>query len=322
MSEVFISVYEDQKTILERISAKVTDYNWLWNACRASKSPIQAYAELRKNINSDQPYFIGTLSTGIRFVGDARDFPSAWHAINPDANSALIKQMIDHIPPSGCDVVDIGANIGVVSASVAMHLEGRGNVFAFEPSPSTYELAAATIALNGVENVILIKSAVGKQEGSVKFFATPGNSGISSLLNHGFKFLSELQEIEVPICQIDNFFKGRESSVGIMKIDVEGAEIDVIEGASQFISNSLPLVIFEYTPVAAVSHGWTDMDAIRSLSKSGSFDFYAVSEEAEGAILSFPLPANCMDQVNVFSVPSFGSTRTDPGHVATAKSLL
>lgn len=126
------------KSILERIRAKTADYSWIWEMCAGHPSPTEIYAKARQEVDPERPYFFGELSSGIRFAGDARDFSSALHAIYPTCNSTLITGLIEELGGRSGDVIDAGANIGVVSASLARHLGGRGHVHAFEPSPSTF----------------------------------------------------------------------------------------------------------------------------------------------------------------------------------------
>lgn len=290
--------------MLDYIITRSSNYSWIWSACQNSPTPVQTYAELRAAVDNEQPYFFGQLSNGIRFAGDARDFPAALHAINPKSNSTLIDEILRKISDKEGDVIDVGANIGVVCASIARHMGEKGHVYAFEPSPETFCVAAATIALNEVNNVTLIQAAVSNQVGSTKFFATPGNSAISSLRLHEFSFLNSWQTIEASVCTLDSFFEEKEFNPIVIKIDVEGSELAVIQGSTNLISKHLPLIIYEYTPVAANSHGWTEEDSILSLEKNGSFCFSALIEESDGQYTSFPLPENLQSQVNVFATPA------------------
>jgi FkbM family methyltransferase len=265
---------------------------------------------IRERVDPSKPYFFSQLDNGIRFAGDARDFPAILHAIYPACNSALINSLIQEIGDRREDVIDVGTNIGVVAASVARHLAGASLVHAFEPSPETHKIAAATLALNNLNNFTLTQSAISNQDGSISFQATPGNSAIASKRRHKFSLLNEWQEITVPCHRIDSLTDDRNlTGVSVIKIDVEGHELDVIRGSISTIKRFRPTIVYEFTPVAAHDHGWTQDDSVSLLQTALEFDFEAKIEpliENSGEkvrTVSFPLPANITDQVNVFARP-------------------
>ena len=236
-------------------------------------------------------------------MGDARDWPSALHAIDPECNGTLIGALKGELSRRPGDYVDVGTNIGVVAASMAAHLAPTGQVFAFEPSPETMRLAASTMALNGATNVILFNAAASDADGSLEFHATPGNSAIASARRHAFGLLNEWQQVTVPTVRLDTLHAdGELDGVSLLKIDVEGLELSVLRGALEFIAAVRPTVVYEYTPTAAADHGWTQEDSIALLSRAGEFEFTALAED-DGRVLPFPLPDGHLGQVNVFARP-------------------
>lgn len=295
--------YDTCLDILEEIKSKSRDYSWLWEGCRGSSSLHVTFEQLRKGVDPEKPYFFGELSSGIKFVGDARDYPSALHFLHPDANSTLINAILLSIGESRGDFIDVGSNIGVVSASVARHIADRGSVFSFEPAPETFKLAAATIALNGLKNVHLTQAAVSDNSGHDVFYATPGNSAIASLVNHGCTFLNEWDEVKVPVVTLDSFLNNKSINIISIKIDIEGHELKAIKGASCLIKKHIPMIIYEFTPAAAHVHGWSQQDSIDELNNILKFDFEALIEESQNEWISFPLPESVQAQVNVFAKP-------------------
>lgn len=307
--------YDEIRQNLEEIEDRSADYSWLWKALAKKKifrqRPFhETFEKLRQDVDPDRPYFFGEMSNGIKFAGDARDFPSALHAVYPNTNQALIQASIDALSNQGGDVVDIGANIGVVSASISRHIEGRGRLHAIEASPSTLKIAAATLAINGLSNFTLTFSAVAADDRNVQFHTTPGNSAISSLTRHGFQFLNDWKAVEVPGRRLDTLAEviGWDD-LALIKIDVEGHEMDVIRGARETISTKKPVVVFEFTPAAADAFGLKEADFVSLLSGYAGFDFVALVEPSLFATdlplqhVSFPLPEGLNDQVNVFATP-------------------
>jgi FkbM family methyltransferase len=268
---------------------------------------------MRDQVDPHFPYFFGQLENGVKFAADARDLPGALHAIYPSCNSVLINGLIDCIGGQGGDVLDVGTNIGVVAASLARHIDSRGRVFAFEPSPETFRIAAATLALNEAHNVVLTQSAIGDQGGIIKFNSAPGNSAIASSLDHGFSFMNTWTEIAVHCTSIDDFVDREQiSSVSLIKIDVEGAELNVLRGAKSVIMCKRPSVVFEYTPKLAHDLGFDENQYIETFSDASRYYFESLVEpnlspssdrDAGASMIPFPLPVGADAQINVFARP-------------------
>ena len=252
--------------MLSHVESRSADYSAMWADCAASADFIQRFAELRRFVDPDKPFFFGVLANGIKFAGDARDLPCALHALSPASNV----------------------------------------VYSFEPSPSTFRLAAATVALNTLRNVRLVNAAVGAETERITFFATPGNSAISSTRMHGQTFYNEWEQIPVSQVSLDGFLREQGSTnVRAIKIDVEGGELAVINGAANVIGNCRPALSFEYTPAVQTSHGWEADDVISVLKPLGLNKFEAMVEPSFRSLdikmLPFPLPDGIQDQVNVFA---------------------
>jgi FkbM family methyltransferase len=315
--------YKECQLILGEIRSKSANYSWLWTSCgrrnrllpwrekKKNDGPWYiTFEELRHRVDPERPYFFGVHSNGIRFAGDARDVPSAIHAIYPAANSTLINALIAATGRKNGEIIDIGSNIGIVSASLCRHIGTQGRVHAFEPSPSTFNLTAATLALNNLTNFTLTQTAIGDVDGDITFYATPGNSAISSTRRHDFAFLNTWEKITVPSRKLDTIVSANAfRDVNLIKIDVEGHEMSVLRGARTTIERFRPTVVYEYTPVAAPTAGWSALQSITQLESVGSFKFEAIVEPSLEALnqperrISFPLPGGVMDQVNVFAYP-------------------
>jgi FkbM family methyltransferase len=124
--------------------------------------------------------------------------------------------------------IDVGAHVGFWSYYLAMRFE---TVHAFEPS----ELFASCFTRNvRAKNVILHRIAVGENTGTVEMEMTPENTGATHV-RHG-------SPGSIPMRRLDDF--GLEN-VDFMKVDVEGYERMVIEGARETLLRCKPLVIVE-----------------------------------------------------------------------------
>ena len=178
---------------LQLLKPQIGNYNWMWNILRLyarkqNNFPCKFYERLKRLGNPNKPYFIGETGSGIRFLGDYRDFPSVSHAIWPDWNNNLSRFMQEHINPDKGVYLDLGTNLGVVAATMARYLEGKQQVVSFEPVLETALRAASTFALNKLTNISLYQIAIGDKQEEITFFAAPGNSAIATANQHNHTF--------------------------------------------------------------------------------------------------------------------------------------
>ncbi|MEO0426370.1 MAG: FkbM family methyltransferase [Pseudomonadota bacterium] len=133
-------------------------------------------------------------------------------------------------PPGEGLIVDIGANIGTHSLVLARGL-GR-KVIAVEPNPEAQSLLRANIALNGLEDEVTVQTfALGARTSRGRLRQVqPGN--LASV------YIDEAPEGEVEILRLDDF--DLNDRVALIKIDVEGHELQVIDGGLERIGRDLP----------------------------------------------------------------------------------
>ena len=148
----------------------------------------------------------------------------------------------------GMIVLDIGANIGYYSLIAARIVGREGKVYAFEPEPRNYELLVKNIDLNGYSNVVPIQKAISNRCGKVELFIDRVNLGAHSFSRDNNE--KNAGSIEVEATTVDDFLGGlsQDNEVDIIRMDVEGAEGLVIEGAGQALRNSNVRLIMEFSP--------------------------------------------------------------------------
>ncbi|HEX6227781.1 MAG TPA: FkbM family methyltransferase, partial [Chryseolinea sp.] len=141
-------------------------------------------------------------------------------------------------------VYDLGAHHGFLSLLAGKLVGDEGHVYAFEPLPSNFEMLVGNVALNKVKNVKPIHLAISNKEGSVHFSNTihdTANTYVSR--SPGY---SPLNYITVPCNSLDNLVSsGRLALPDFIKIDVEGAEYDVLLGATNLLKENNPLIYLE-----------------------------------------------------------------------------
>jgi FkbM family methyltransferase len=133
--------------------------------------------------------------------------------------------------------VDVGANIGTVTLALARTVGPAGRVVSLEPQRLVFQCLSANLALNGVTCVIALPFAVGRTGGKI---AVPALD-LATEANFGGTRLGQGQETALMIA-LDSLTLKRCS---LIKLDVEGMEFEVLEGAAETIRRTQPVIYFE-----------------------------------------------------------------------------
>ncbi len=136
--------------------------------------------------------------------------------------------------------LDIGANVGKYSVILGKQLKDKGKVFSFEPEPSNLQALIKNLKSNNLTNVKIIPLACSDKKAILNFYINKNNSG-----GHSLKYKTN-NKISVEANTLDNLLKPfKLKRVDLMKIDVEGAESDVLKGAIKPLKKFHPKIIFE-----------------------------------------------------------------------------
>lgn len=151
------------------------------------------------------------------------------------------------IKPGDC-FIDVGANIGLHTLAAARAMGGQGEIIAFEPFEPTKRLLERTIWLNGFSDMVEIQeAAVSNTTGNRSLFLGE-TSGHHSLFERNEENHSAQASIDVANVRLDKFF-ARTKSIDVLKIDAEGAELEVMDSAAVFLKNNNNLtIIAEFCP--------------------------------------------------------------------------
>jgi len=150
----------------------------------------------------------------------------------------------------GDSFMDVGAHYGYFS-SLASHLVGgKGKVISFEAAPNTYKILSKN--LNRLANVISHNKAVSDKPGQLVFYQFPdyyseyNTTDLSQFRTEEWFKKYKPQELQIPATTIDTVNEISDISPSIIKIDVEGAEDQVIRGATGLLKNLSPIVVMEF----------------------------------------------------------------------------
>jgi len=156
-----------------------------------------------------------------------------------DTNNILAK----YVKPNDI-VIEAGANIGSETLLIS-RLADKGHVYAFEPNPYTFERLKINASINELKNVSAYDYALGEQDTHIQFNIYPKdfcNSGMSSK----YMETSNTRKIDVVQKKLDTFVKENNiARVDFIKMDIQGAEMDMINGASDTIAKYKPIIFTE-----------------------------------------------------------------------------
>jgi FkbM family methyltransferase len=158
-------------------------------------------------------------------------------------------------------VYDIGAHVGLVTLVAARRVcPGWGRVYAFEPSPDNFALLERHVRINRYnDRVSAFHCLVGERTaGSVRFACRPGQFTANSLAYD----VPGGEAVHVPMTSIDDMVRsGSLPPADVIKIDVEGYERSVLQGARGLLRERAPVVICAMHPAPLAQLG-TSADAI------------------------------------------------------------
>jgi FkbM family methyltransferase len=183
-------------------------------------------------LNSNDLY----VSAGIRENG-------AWSPEETD----LLGQLV----APGQTVLDVGANMGSHTLAFCNFVGPTGRVHAFEPQRIMFQAMVATVAMNSWTNAYCHQKLVGAEKGSLRLpgvsYETPSNFGMMTLAPDrerakSLTYLDDEEGEEVEMITLDSL---RLAACHLIKIDVEGMEIDVLRGATETIGTHRPLIYME-----------------------------------------------------------------------------
>jgi len=166
----------------------------------------------------------------------------------PEGLEPGTRRVLTKLLRPGMTFVDVGAHVGLLTLAGARAVGPAGKVLAVEPVPLSFELLNRAIVLNGMTGLVETKcAAIGATREQRKLFI--GNVlGHSSLIKTQSLNTETSSEIEVEVLPLDELVQANDR-VDLIKIDVEGAELLVLQGTKRIIADNPELaIIAEYGP--------------------------------------------------------------------------
>ena len=190
-----------------------------------------------------------------------------WSFFDPDEIALLIGALHRRRQyfGDGVALVDCGANIGVHTVECSVEMTGWGSVLAIEAQERLYYALAGNIALNNCFNARALHAAVAAQDGTMRVpvpdYLSPGSFGSLELKPQGnAEFIGQNIDYspaatqEIRCLKLDSLGLAR---IDVIKIDVEGMELEALAGARQAIAKHRPILLVEWlkSPKPQLQHG-------------------------------------------------------------------
>ena len=199
--------------------------------------------------------------------------------------------------------IDVGANIGLVCIPVVERSGGLG--VGFEPEPENFGFFRANVQRHGLgDRVECHALACHAHSGEMTLALSPDNLGDHRLARGDAEGDAERQTIRVPTRRLDDVLRGRTlPQPVVMKVDAQGSEVSVFEGARETLART-DYLVSEYWPAGIVAHG----------DDSSGFREHALGFPFGGVLHVHPLPEPLYTSQYVFEQLSWiKHDGTDPG---------
>lgn len=203
------------------------------------------------------------------------------------------RRFVEGFLQPGMIVLDIGANQGYYTLLASRKVGPRGRVLAFEPSPGELVRLKQHLRLNRCKNVEVFASALGAAEGTAELHIVLGTeSGCHSLRPPNVSQPTSL--LRVPVERLDDVLKMRGiARVDFIKLDVEGAELAVLQGAPELLRRSpRPVILTEVQDIRTEPWGYRAAEILSFLSSLG-FQWFA--PQPSGFLAKLPLDSQTYD---------------------------
>lgn len=198
------------------MNQKYLDYLWWYEAV------MPRLRTLRHRIGF-RPHVLDTVIEGVAckiFIADPT--AAAWYSGGHGGVSPEMRFVRDSVLHAGAKVFEIGGHHGCTAVILARSVGPQGRVVVCEPVPGNVAIIREQIRLNGLDNVVVVPEAIGAQSGHVT--VRDISNGAVSTAGDG---------VGVPLTTIDALVERTGIMPDLIKIDVEGYEIDVLRGAAR-----------------------------------------------------------------------------------------
>lgn len=248
----------------------------------------------------------------MRFDNPSEAAVFLWQSYEPD-----LEKVIEVVLSPGQTAIDIGANSGIVTLAMRSAVGPTGRVISVDPSPSACRRIAEQVALNGIENVEAICVALGATEEITEYFR--GRVGLGTLPSFD-NDLTTRKSMPTRVTTVDEVVRSSGiGSLALIKIDTDGSECSILEGARATLRQRRPVVVCEFYAAGLRRQGRSLLELATLFDDAG----YALLRPRFGrslSILARPAAFEYFEPVGLEDVPAddahniLALHREDPSH--------
>lgn len=219
-----------------------------------------------------QTFVLAKLRYGIQMRLDITEFLQA-HLYLFGSYELPTVRFIRSVLRSGDTALDIGAQIGYLSLAMATSPVKQLRIVSFEPESHNIERLRTNVALNPGVNVTIVEKAASNVNGMLRLYLSHDhNSGTHSTIANGINVSSDF--VEIPSVTLDTYASENDiPNLRLMKIDVEGGELEVIKGASRVLRELRPIIVMEMSDALQAARGFTTPEFKKMLAADGYRSF-------------------------------------------------
>jgi FkbM family methyltransferase len=200
----------------------------------------------------------------------------------------------------GMVFLDIGAHHGLYTLVAAKRLGADGTVVAFEPSPHEFRRLRLHVRLNGMRSVRAEPLALGAEGSKRTFFQIVSGDNTRGGLRPPASS-DRISETSVETARLDDYVERLAlDRVDLVKLDVEGGELEVLQGASSILAKFRPVFICEV--LDATTHAW-GYDAREIVLKFQKHDFRLFEIQLDGSVVPHEIKDHYPGVRNYLAVP-------------------
>ena len=195
-------------------------------------------------------------------------------------------------------IIDVGANIGFYAKLFSKLAGENGKVYCFEPDSYNYKRLLQTT--NGLRNVITKSAAVSSSTGHLEFYTSPDKN----VDHRAYRPDAYATKYTVDCVSLDEFL-GEDTKVDVLKVDVQGFEMQVYKGAEKILASNTNIKIFsEFWPYGLLKAGANKEEFFHFFNGRG-FSVYLLEDNAQTLITADSLKDFPVEDERYFNVLMF-----------------
>ena len=265
---------------------------------------------------------VSILGQKVKFYSNCDDHLFSKLYYNTDSFESNELKLFSRLIKDVQTFIDVGANTGLYSILIGK-LSPDTNIFAFEPHPQNFYRLKKNLELNGITRAELFQSAVGALSKQENFYV-PASTSITDVSSFSQEFSERMARITfraIDVCTttLDKELLVRSLPQGILvKIDVEGFELEVIKGGLSFIKKCRPLIVCEiftkqFENMTDYRQELPKVYQIEQLMKNAKYQTFQIRED--DSLERISSLNYTMDNDNLLFVPSEKCTQITKGIV-------